>query len=169
MFCYLSCLSLLPIPWLLCNEPLTTNHYPPMTWLCPVYSPISSVRWFSKSFFPSWVQFFCLDLNVSQSLLKLFFYPEPPLGSHRCQDSPLCGVQLTSFSPSLPRVPLGPGSFNLSSRFCCALFSFLHSTFQPTAPPQCNTPPATDTAAELPFCIVKEAIWPTCHAVTPCK
>lgn len=39
-------------------------------------SPVCSVSSFSKTFFAYKIQFFCLELNVSQSLLKLFFFSQ---------------------------------------------------------------------------------------------
>ena len=81
------------------------------------------------------------------------------------------GVQVTTISPLLAKIPLGPGPFHLSLRLCCALFPLLCSQLQPIAPCQHPTRQCllVSEVGELPPCIFQGAKWTIYNSVTPCK
>ena len=133
-------------------------------------SPVCSVSSFSKTFFAYKIQFFCLELNVSQSLLKLFFLARASPGFSQVPGFSF-GVQVPTISLFLAKIPLAPGSLHLSLRLYCALFPHRCSQLPadcPTSTPHQPVSVGVWSGRASP-CIFQGARWPVYRSVTPCK
>lgn len=145
IFIYLSCSSHSPFPLVLWNEVLTSDQYPPMTWLHPNLLAAPCLLWIGSVNHPPllgsvllpglqcFTRFIICTFIHSLFLPWVLTHTMITLWALRY----LCWVQQAAVSPSLARVPLGPWQLHLSSRFCCASF---HSSTPPSRPlPHLNT------------------------------